>query len=227
VVGDLVPTPAEWEALRLSTLVGLAAVGIVLPPAIVLGKVMASRTFVGKTLVETTLLVPLVLPPVVTGYALLVVFGRRGPFGGLLDALGVPVAFTWRGCVIASAVMAFPLAYRACRGAFETVDPRLPAIARTLGASRLDAFRHVTLPLARNGLLAAAVLAFARSVGEFGATIVLAGNVEGETRTLPVAVFAQLQSPRSEGVDRLALLSLLLAVGALAASEFLARRARR
>lgn len=217
----------EWEALKLSALVGVGATVVVMPPAIVLGRVLSTATFRGKALVETALLLPLVLPPVVTGYALLVLLGRRGPFGPALEALGMPVVFTWRACVVASAVMAFPLAYRACRTAFETVDPRLPAVARTLGASRLDAFATVTLPLARGGVLAGAVLAFARSVGEFGATIVLAGNVEGETRTLPVAVFQEIQSAGSEGVWRLAALCVLLAVGALVVSEVLARRARR
>jgi molybdate transport system permease protein len=217
---------AEWEALRLSALVGLGATMVVMPPAILLGRVLAVTSFRWKALVETVLLLPLVLPPVVTGYALLVLLGRRGPLGPLLEALGVPVVFTWRACVVASAVMAFPLAYRACRTAFEAVDPRLPAIARTLGASRVDAFFTVTLPLARGGVLAAMVLAFARSVGEFGATIVLAGNIEGETRTLPVAVFQEIQSEGAEGVWRLAVLCVLLAAFALIASEVLARRAR-
>lgn len=214
----------EWEALRLSALVGLGATACVLPPAAMLGHLFATRSFRGKALADTLLLLPLVLPPVVTGYGLLVLFGRRGPLGPWLDAVGMPVVFTWRGCVVASAVMAFPLAYRACRTAFEAVDPRLPAQARTLGASRVDAFLSVTVPLARGGLLAAAVLAFARSVGEFGATIVLAGNVEGETRTLPVAVFSEIQSRGHEGAWRLASLCVLLAVGALVASEALARR---
>ena len=218
---------AEWEALRLSALVGLGAVACVLPPAIVLGYLFATRTFRGKVALDTLLMLPLVLPPVVTGYALLVLLGRRGPLGPMLDSIGLPVVFTWRGCVVASTVMAFPLAYRACRTAFEGLDPRLPAIARTLGASRFDVFSSVTLPLARHGLLAAAILAFARSVGEFGATIVLAGNVEGETRTLPVAVFQEVQSRGAEDVWRLALLCVLLAAGALVASEVLARRARR
>ena len=217
----------NWEALRLSALVGIGATLIVMPPAIVLGKLLAVRRFRGKALVETALLLPLVLPPVVTGYALLVLFGRRGPLGSWLAALGLPVVFTWRACVIASAVMAFPLAYRACRAAFEAVDPRLPAVARTLGASRADAFLSVALPLARPGVLAGAVLAYARSVGEFGATIVLAGNIEGETRTLPVAVFQEIQSRGAEGVWQPALLCVLLAVSALIASELLARKAGR
>lgn len=223
----MVLSSEELTALLLSAEAGLAATVCVLPPAIVLGHVFATRTFPGKALAETVLLLPLVLPPVVTGYALLVVFGRRGPLGPALEAAGLPVVFTWRGCVVASAAMAFPLAYRACRTAFESVDPRLAAQARTLGASRLDAFLTVVLPMACGGVLAAAVLAFARSVGEFGATIVLAGNVEGETRTLPVAVFSEIQSRGPEGAWRLAALSVLLALGALAASEILARRRTR
>jgi molybdate transport system permease protein len=218
---------SEWQALGLSALVGLAAVVCVLPAAVVCGYLLATRTFRGKTLVDTVLVLPLVLPPVVTGYALLVLFGRRGPLGGVLDAIGLPIVFTWRGCVVASAVMAFPLAYRACRTAFEGVDRRFGAIARTLGAGRLDVFVHVTLPMAWHGLVAAAILAFARSVGEFGATIILAGNVEGQTRTLPVAVFQEIQSRGAEGVWRLALLCVALATGALVASEVFARRSRR
>jgi molybdate transport system permease protein len=217
----------EWEALRLSALVGVVATLVVMPFAVVLGRWLATTSSRWKTLVDTALLLPLVLPPVVTGYGLLVLFGRRGPLGPALEAVGVPVVFTWRACVIASAVMAFPLAYRACRLAFEEVDARLPSVARTLGASRADAFFTITLPLARGGVLSAMALAFARSVGEFGATIVLAGNIEGETRTLPVAVFQELQSHGAQGVWRLAVLCVILAAGALIASEILARRARR
>lgn len=220
-------TPVEWEALGLSALVGLASVACVLPPAIAMGYLVATRSFRGRVALDTLLMLPLVLPPVVTGFALLVLFGRRGPLGPALDAIGLPIVFTWRACVVASTVMAFPLAYRACRTAFEGIDRRLAPIARTLGASRWDAFTTVTLPLALHGLLAAAILAFARSVGEFGATIVLAGNVEGETRTLPLAVFQALESEGVEGVWRLAVLCVLLAAGALVASELLARRVRR
>jgi len=219
-------TAGEWEALRLSGLVGIGATLVVMPPAILLGRKLAVSTSRFKAAVDTALLLPLVLPPVVTGYALLVLFGRRGPLGPMLDALGIPIVFTFRACVIASAVMAFPLAYRACRIAFEHVDTRLPAVARTLGASPWDSFFTVTLPLARPGILSAMVLAFARSVGEFGATIVLAGNVEGQTRTLPVAVFQEIQSRGAEGVWRLAVLSVVLAAGALICSELLARKAR-
>ena len=221
------PTAAEWEALRLSALVGLVATACVVPFAVLFGHLVATRSFRGRTALDTLLLLPLVLPPVVTGYALLVLLGRRGPLGALLDSAGLPVVFSWRGCVAASAVMAFPLAYRACRTAFESLDPRLPAIARTLGASRFDAFVTVTLPLARRGIVAAAVLAFARSVGEFGATIVLAGNVEGQTRTLPVAVFQEIQANGTQDVGRMALLSVALAAGALLASEAMVRRSRR
>jgi molybdate transport system permease protein len=220
-------TPGEWQALLLSAVVGLEAVVFTMPPAIAFGYLLARRDFPGKALVDAVLLLPLVLPPVVTGYALLILFGRRGVLGPVLHDLGLDVAFTMRGAVVASAVMAFPLAYRACRLAFETVDPRLEGAARTLGASRWGAFVRVTLPLARGGLVAGALLAFARSLGEFGATMVLAGNVPGETRTLPIAVWSLLQDP--DGLSqtwRLAALAAVLSVGALLVGERLARRAR-
>lgn len=221
-------SPGEWEALRLSALVGVGAVACTLPPAVVLGYLLARRTFAGKTVVDAVLLLPLVLPPVVTGYGLLLLFGRRGLLGPALHALGFDVAFTWRGAVVASAVMAFPLAYRACRLAFEAVDPRLEGVARTLGATRWAAFVRVTLPLAKGGVVAGALLAFARSLGEFGATMVLAGNVPGETRTLPIAVWSLLQEPGGLAQTwRLAALAALLSVGALVVGEQLARRARR
>ncbi len=219
---------AEWDALLLSALVGLGAVVITLPPAVLFGYVIARREFRGKALLDALLLLPLVLPPVVTGYALLLLLGRNGVLGSALRSVGLDVAFTWRGAVVASGVVAFPLAYRACRLAFESVDPRLEGAARTLGATPFDAFVRVTLPLARGGLIAGAVLAFARSLGEFGATMVLAGNVAGETRTLPIAVWGQLQQPGGlAGAWRLAVLAAVLAAGALFVGERLARRSVR
>jgi molybdate transport system permease protein len=221
-------TGAEADALLRSALVGLAATLAVLPPAALLGWVLARREFPGKAIVETAAALPLVVPPVATGWVLLRLLGRRGPFGGLLEAAGLEIAFTFAAAAIAAAVMAFPLAVRACRVAFEGVDRRLEAQARTLGAGPADAFLSVTVPLARNGLLAAAVLAFGRSLGEFGATIVFAGNVEGETRTLPLLLHQRLQSlDGGEGAGRVAVLSIALAAAALGAGEWIARRGGR
>lgn len=217
-------TEGAADALLLSAWTGALAAAVALPPAALLGRWMAGARFRGKAAVETLLLLPLVLPPVVVGFGLLLLLGRRGPLGGALEAAGFPVVFTWRACVVAAAVSAFPLAYRTARAAFEGVDRRLVDQARTLGATPRDAFLSVEIPLARNGLLAAAVLAFARAVGEFGATVVLAGNVAGETRTLPLAVYSAIQGRGTDGVWPLALLSVLLAGGALAAGEFLLRR---
>lgn len=213
-----------WEALRLSALVGVAATVLVLPPAAFAAWKLRDARFRGRSLVEAVLLLPLVLPPVVTGFALLALVGRGGLLGPALDAVGVRVAFTWKAAVLASAVTAFPLAYRACRTAFEGVDPRLVALARTLGAGPFDAFVSVALPLARGGVAAAAVLAFARAAGEFGATIVVAGNVEGETRTLPLLVWTETQSGGVEGAWGIAGLSVLLALAAMVAGEALSRR---
>src|SRR5690606_7935700 len=168
---------------------------------------------------------PLVLPPVVVGYLLLVLLGRRGALGGwLFETFGITLAFTWEGAALAAAVMAFPLMVRAMRLSFEAVDQKLETAARTLGASRLDVFLTVTLPLTLPGILAGAVLAFARSLGEFGATITFVSNIPGETRTLPLALYSLIQTPGGEaGAMRLAVLSVLLSLGALAASEFIAR----
>jgi molybdate transport system permease protein len=210
--------------LLLSLVVGAVSTALALPFAVLGGWFLARRNFTGKILVETGLMLPLVVPPVVTGWLLLLVFGRRGLLGPVLQAADLQVAFTTAAAVLAAAVMGFPLALRACKLAFEQVDPRLEAVARTLGAGRLRTFLAVSLPLARGGVVAAAVLAFARSLGEFGATMVFAGNVEGETRTLPLEVYTLLQTPG--GFDeawRPAALSVLLALLLLAAGEWALR----
>ena len=215
-------TRAEWSAIRLSLWVACWAVVISVPPGVALGYWLARRQFPGKAAVETLVNLPLVLPPVVTGYLLLVAFGNRGWIGGML---GVPIAFTWRAAALASAVVSFPLMVRAIRLAFEGVDARLEHAARTLGAGPLDAFWTVSVPLARNGIVAGSVLAFARSLGEFGATIMFAGNVEGETRTVPVAIYTLINQPG--GVERswrLVAISIAIAGAALVFSEVLQRR---
>lgn len=219
-------TPLELEALRISLRVALWAVCIGMPAALGVAWLLARREFPGKTLVNGVVHLPLVLPPVVVGYLLLILFGRNGPIGGWLqDSLGLQVAFTWQGAALAAAVMAFPLMVRAMRLSLEAVDPRLEAAARTLGSGRLEAFATVTLPLMAPGILAAAILGFARSLGEFGATITFVSNIPGETRTLPLALYSLAQQPGGEsGALRLAAISVALALAALAASEVLARR---
>ncbi len=218
---------AEWTAVALSVRVALVAVLISLPFGIALGWLLARREFRGKWLVETAVNLTLVLPPVVTGYLLLRLLGRQSPIGAWLEqTLGVRVAFTWWAAAIASAALGFPLMVRAIRLAFRGVDERLEAAARSLGAGPVDAFVHVSLPLARSGIIAGAILAFARSLGEFGATITFAGNIPGSTQTLPLAVFSQLNRAGGDGAFRLALVSVVLAAAALAASEWLERRGK-
>ena len=223
------PTAQEWQAVRLSLLVAAVATAIVLPVGVLIGHVLARRSFVGKTFVETLVTLPLVLPPVVTGYLLLIVFASRGPVGSVLETwFGVRVVFTWVAAVLASAVVSLPLVVRSTRVAFAGVDAELEQAARTLGAGRWTTFRKVTLPLAWPGVLAGGVLAFARSLGEFGATIMVAGNVPGQTRTVPLFVYELLQSPGGASrAWRLVVLSVLLSAAALFASEALERRHRR
>jgi molybdate transport system permease protein len=222
-------TPMEIEALLLSLKVGLCSVAASLPFGVALAWLLARRDFPGKTLVNGLLHLPLVLPPVAVGYALLLLLGRRGPVGAWLhDALGVTVAFTWKGAAVASAVMAFPLMVRAIRLSMEAVDRGLEAAARTLGAGPLDVFATVTLPLALPGILAGVILAFARGIGEFGATITFVSNIPGETRTLPLALYTLTQTPGTEtGAARLALISFAVAMAALIASELAAARVAR
>ena len=222
-------TPLETEALGLSLRVSLWSVATSLPFGLLMAWLLARRDFVGKNLLNGLVHLPLVVPPVVVGYLLLVLLGREGPLGGwLYDTLGVTVAFTWQGAALAAAVMAFPLMVRAMRLSLEAVDRRLEAAARTLGAGPLGVFWTVTLPLMAPGILAGAILAFARSLGEFGATITFVANIPGETRTLPLALFSQVQSPGGEAAAlRLTAISVVLAFAALAASEILARRLHR
>jgi molybdate transport system permease protein len=221
---------ADWLALALSVRVALLAVAISLPFGVAAAWVLARHWFPGKALVETVINLPLVLPPVVTGYLLLILLGRRGLIGAwLYEWLGVQIALTWRAVVLAVAVMGFPLLVRAIRLAFESADPRLFQAARSLGAGPVDAFFTVSLPLARNGVLAGIVLAFARALGEFGATLIFAGNQE-ETRTLALQVF-NLNSLPGAGHERrmwaLVGASVVLAAAALTMSEYLERRGQR
>jgi len=222
-------TPFELSALELSLRVGIASVLCSLPLGLAAAWLLARCRFPGKTLVDGVIHLPLVLPPVVVGYALLSLFGRRGIVGAwLFDKLGISLAFNWKGAALASAVMAFPLLVRAIRLSLEAVDRRLEAAALTLGAGRLRVFLTVTLPLTAPGLLAGAILAFARSIGEFGATISFASNLPGLTQTLPLAFFSLIQQPGGEAAAaRLTVISIVLSLAALVASELLARRIAR
>lgn len=222
-------SPEEWQALQLSARVALGATVACLPLGLLVGWLLARREFPGKVLVEILVQMPMVLPPVVPGLALLMLFGTQGPIGGWLErTFGIVLAFTWQGAVIASAVMAFPLLVQPIRVAFMLVDARFEQAATTLGATPLDAFRTVTLPLALPGMIAGAVLCFSRSLGEFGATMAFVGNIPGETRTLPLAIYTFMSVPDREGSAlRLALISVALASAALAGSHWLTRRTER
>ena len=222
-------SPEEWQALQLSARVALSATVACLPLGLLVGWLLARREFPGKVLVEILVQMPMVLPPVVPGLALLMLFGTQGPIGGWLErTFGIVLAFTWQGAVIASAVMAFPLLVQPIRVAFMLVDARFEQAATTLGATPLDAFRTVTLPLALPGMIAGAVLCFSRSLGEFGATMAFVGNIPGETRTLPLAIYTFMSVPDREGSAlRLAIISVALASAALAGSHWLTHRTER
>lgn len=216
-------SPEEWGIVALSLRVGLAATLAALPIAFAIAWLLARGRFPGKILVEAIVYLPLVVPPVVTGWFLLLAFAPAGPLGFLSGH----VLFRWTGAAIAAGVMALPLMVRAIRLSIEAVDRRLEGAARTLGAGRWRVFRTITLPLSFPGLLAGAVLGFARSLGEFGATITFVSNVPGQTQTLPLAIYAALQRPDGDAVAlRLSALSILVALAALIASELLARRMR-
>jgi molybdate transport system permease protein len=219
-------TPLEIEALELSLLIGVTSIIASLPVALACAWLLARRDFWGKSLFDSIVHLPLVLPPVAVGFTLLVLFGRNGIIGAFLyQTFGLVFAFNWKGAALASAVMAFPLMVRAMRLSIEAVDQRLEAAARSLGASPWRAFVTITLPLTAPGILTGAILGFARSVGEFGATITFVSNIPGQTRTLPVALYTLTQIPGSDlPAWRLAGLSVALALAALIGSEMLARR---
>ncbi|WP_461470743.1 molybdate ABC transporter permease subunit [Pararhodobacter sp.] len=222
-------SPEEWQAVALSLRVALWATVISLPLATLVAFALVRWRFPGRALVNGLVHLPLVLPPVVTGYLLLMAFGRRGPIGALLDEwFGVTLAFRWTGAVLAAGIMGFPLVVRAIRLALEAVDPRLEDAAATLGAGRVRVFATVTLPLIAPGLLAGAVLGFAKAMGEFGATITFVSNIPGQTQTLPSAIYAFLQLPGGEaGALRLVAIAVAVSMGALILSEWLSRRVAR
>jgi molybdate transport system permease protein len=219
-------TADEWAIILLSLKVSGVAVLLTMPVAFGLAWLLARGRFPGKLLLDALVHLPLVLPPVVVGWLLLIAFGNNGPVGRWLEAwFGISVMFRWTGAALAAAVMALPLMVRAMRLSIEAVDRRLEGAARTLGAGRVRTFLSITLPLATPGVLAGAVLGFARSIGEFGATITFVSNIPGETRTIPIAIYGALQIPGNEAeVTRLAIIAVLLSLGALLVSEILARR---
>ena len=226
---DFALRPDELAALWASLVVAGRAVILALPLALLAALALARGRFPGRSLLDALVHAPLVLPPVVVGYLLLLLFGVRGPVGApLLDVFGLRLVFTSEGASLAAGVMAFPLMVRAIRLSLEAVDPRLEEAARSLGAGALDRFRSITLPLSLPGLIAAAVVGFAACLGEFGAVITFAANVPGETQTLPLAIYSALQAPGGEAAAaRMATLSFALAIAGLAVSEAIARRAGR
>ena len=221
-------SPAELTAIGLSLKVAMVAALASLPLGVAVAWLLARRRFPGKALLDALVHLPLVLPPVVMGYALLVMFGNQGPLGRWLhDTLGITLAFRWTGAALACAVMGFPLMVRAIRLSIENVDRKLEQAAATLGAAPWRVFLTVTLPLAWPGLVAGAALAFAKALGEFGATITFVSAIPGETQTLSAAIYGLMQVPGGEaGIWRLAVVSLLISLGALLLSEWLVRRQR-
>ena len=218
-------TPDEWTALALSLKVALLATACSLGPGLLVAWLLARKRFPGHALLDGLVHLPLILPPVVTGYLLLLAFGRKGFFGAWLAEFGIVLAFRWTGAALACAVMGFPLMVRAMRLSIEAVDAKLEQAAATLGANPLAVFLSVTLPLSLPGILAGAVLAFAKAMGEFGATITFVSNIPGETQTLPSAIYTLTQVPGGEsGALRLTLISVAVSMTALLLSELLARR---
>ncbi|MBB3997975.1 molybdate transport system permease protein [Aureimonas pseudogalii] len=230
MMGDwLALGPQEWDAVRLSLLVSVVATLASLPLGLLVAFVLARARFPGLAILNGLVHLPLVMPPVVTGYLLLLAFGRRGPIGAFLDQhFGIVLSFRWTGAVLACAVMSFPLMVRAIRLSIETVDRRLEAAAGTLGAPPLAVFATITLPLILPGIIAGMILSFAKAMGEFGATITFVSNIPGETQTLPSAIYTFTQVPGGDaGALRLTLISIAISMGALMASEWLAARVGR
>lgn len=219
-------SPDEWDAIRLSLRVATVGTLASIPLGLFVAYALARWRFPGKFLVDGLVHLPLVLPPVVTGYILLLLFGRRGPIGAFLDQhFGIVFSFRWTGAALAAGVMGFPLLVRAIRLSFEAADRRLEDAARTLGANGLTVFFTVVFPLALPGILAGFVLAFAKALGEFGATITFVSNIPGETRTLPTAIYTYTQVPGGDGAAmQLAAVAVILSLIALVLSEFLSRR---
>ncbi len=217
----------EWTAIELSLRVSIVATAFALPFGIAIAWLLARKNFWGKTLLDGIVYLPLVLPPVVTGYLLLITFGRRGLIGGFLaEYLGIVFSFRWTGAALSSGVMGFPLMVRPIRLALEAIDRRLEDAAATLGAGRFWVFLTITLPLALPGVIAGAVMCFARALGEFGATITFVSNIPGETQTISAAIYTLLQVPGGDAAaGRLVLVAVALAFAALIASEWFARRA--
>ena len=220
-------TPDEWIAIRLSIRIAIVATAVALPFGIALAWLLARKDFWGKSLLDGIVHLPLVLPPVVTGYLLLITFGRRGPVGAFLaDNFGIVFSFRWTGAALACGVMAFPLLVRAIRLSFEAIDRRLEDAAGTLGASPFRIFLTVTLPLALPGVIAGMVLCFAKALGEFGATITFVSNIPGETQTISAAIYTLTQVPGGDAAAfRLVVVAIVISLAALIASEWFARRA--
>ncbi|MEC7763120.1 MAG: molybdate ABC transporter permease subunit [Pseudomonadota bacterium] len=220
--------PAEWQAVALSLKVAVWATLATLPAGLFVAYALARWEFPGRQILNGLVHLPLILPPVVTGYLLLLTFGRNGPIGSVLEPLGIVFAFRWTGAALAAGIMAFPLLVRAIRLSIEAVDPKLEEAAATLGAPKLWVFLTVTLPLILPGILAGSILAFAKAMGEFGATITFVSNIPGQTQTLPSAIYAFLQVPGSENAAiRLVVISVAIAMLALILSEVAAQRIAR
>jgi len=220
-------SPAEWTAVELSLRIAMVATAVALPFGVAVGWVLARKEFWGKALLDGIVYLPLVLPPVVTGYLLLISFGRRGPIGAFLaDYFGIVLSFRWTGAALSCGVMGFPLMVRPIRLALEAIDRRLEEAGATLGASPVLVFLTITFPLALPGIIAGAVLCFARALGEFGATITFVSNIPGETQTISAAIYSLLQVPNGDAAaGRLVIIAIIIALAALIASEWFARRA--